>query len=91
MGNVTSRVRRRIERDYPEPGSADEIARIVGEASDSGRVQAAIVMLATGDVGRLCDAVALTATDWRDALVGAGLSDDDWSEKLDSDLGPSTG
>jgi hypothetical protein len=88
MAEVTDRLRRRIERDFPEPGSADEIARIVSKASDSERIQAAIVLRASGDIVRLRDAVRLTATDWRDTLVGAGLPDDDWAETLDSALGP---
>jgi hypothetical protein len=91
MAEVTGRLRRRIERDFPEPGSADEVTCLVGEASDSERIQSAIVFRASGDIARLRDAVALTAADWRDTLVGAGLADDDWSDKLDAALGTSTG
>jgi hypothetical protein len=91
MARVTDRVRKRVEHDFPAPGSADEVARIVTEAADTERVQAAIVFWAAGDLGRLRDAVALTAQDWRDTLVRAGLADDDWTATLDAVLGPLKG
>jgi hypothetical protein len=90
VARMTGRLRKRIEGDFPEPGSADQIVRIVSAAADSERVQAAIVLRASGDLGRLRDAVALTGRDWRDTLVGAGLAEDDWPEKLDAALGPAT-
>ena len=91
MEGITDRLRRQIERDFTEPGSADEIVRIVSAGSDSERVPAAIVLRASGDLGRLHDAVALTVADWRDPLVGAGLADEDWPEKLESALGRPAG
>jgi hypothetical protein len=84
---MTERLRKRIERDFSGSGSADEIVRIVSEAAASERVQAAILLRASGDLRRLRDAVAVTGRDWRDTLVGAGLADDDWPEKLDAALG----
>jgi hypothetical protein len=61
--------------------------RRVGDAGDSERIQAAIVIVASGQLGRLTDAIALAQTDWRDILVDAGLADDDWRQRLDSLLG----
>jgi hypothetical protein len=87
METVSNRLRRRIESDFREPGSAAEVARRVGDAADSERIQAAIVIVASGQLGRLTDAIALAQTDWRDVLVGAGLADDDWRQRLDSLLG----
>ncbi|MBM7774575.1 hypothetical protein JOD54_004779 [Actinokineospora baliensis] len=51
------------------------------------RVQAAIVLLADGDMARLRDALALSVVDWRDVLVGASLADEDWPSRLDRELG----
>ena len=47
-------------------------------------------MWSQGDLSRLRDALALAATDWRDLLVRAGLGDDDWASRLDSELGSAT-
>jgi hypothetical protein len=59
------------------------------EASDSERVQAAIVLWAAGDHGRFKDSLHLAGIDWRDVLVRADLADEDWTERLDAALGPS--
>jgi len=85
---VTDRVRARIERDFAEAGSADEVVRLVGGAGDSERVQAAIVFAASGRLSQLRDAVALAQIDWRDLLVNVGLGNEDWPTQLDSELGP---
>jgi hypothetical protein len=53
-------------------------------------VQAAIVLLANGDIGRLRQALHLAAADWRDLLVAAGLADEDWPVRLDRELGERT-
>ena len=66
---VTPRVRARIEQDFAEDGSAHEVIRLVAEASDSERVQAAIVLAASGRLSDLRDAAALAQVDWRDLLV----------------------
>lgn len=87
---VTQRVREKIERDFAEDGSADEVARLVATAGDSERVQAAIVIAASGRLNDLHDAVALAQLNWRDLLVNVGLANEDWPMKLDSLLGPTT-
>ena len=87
---VTPRVRARIEQDFAEDGSAHEVIRLVAEASDSERVQAAIVLAASGRLSDLRDAAALAQVDWRDLLVSVGLGNQDWPTKLDSVLGPAT-
>lgn len=97
MSTITPRLQRRIERDFPEPGSAGEVARQVMDASDTRpfahdsdneRIQAAIVLYAQRNWDRLAHALALTRLDWRDLLVGAGLADEDWPRVLDTELGP---
>jgi hypothetical protein len=87
MTRPTSRLVRRIRTDFPDTGSAEEIARLVSEAHDSERVQAAIVLCGRGDLARVREAQAIATQDWRDVLVRAELADDDWREKLDAQLG----
>jgi len=87
---LTQRVRARIERDFAEAGSVDEVIRLVAGAGESERVQAAIVLAASGRLSDLRDAAALAQIDWRDLLVNVGLGDEDWPTKLDSTLGPAT-
>ena len=86
MEFVSRRLRTRIDRDFPAPGSADEISRLVAEASDSERIQAAIVLWADGNVERVLDSVDLTHIDWRDVLVRGGLEHEDWRDRLDAEL-----
>lgn len=85
---VSARVRARIDRDFPAPGSADEVSRLVAEASDSERIQAAMVLWAGGSVERVLDSVELARIDWRDVLVRGGLENEDWRDRLDAELGP---
>jgi len=88
MPGVSDRLRRRIEHDFPAPGSATSVAAMVAAVSESERVQAAVVFCARGHLGRLRDACQLASSDWRDVLVGAGLADEDWRSRLDTELGP---
>jgi hypothetical protein len=88
VAEMTPRLRRRIERDFPEPGSAEGVVRLVSEASDSERVQAAIVLWARGDLARIRNSVELVKSDWRDVLVRGDLADEDWPDKLEAELGP---
>jgi hypothetical protein len=55
---------------------------------DAERVQASLVLTAHADYGRFLAALQLAREDWRDALVGSGLGDDDWPERLTDTLGP---
>jgi hypothetical protein len=51
------------------------------------RLQAAAVLAARGSTSRLHAALQLAREDWRDLLVGAGLADEDWPERLQAELG----
>ncbi len=88
MPGASDRVRRRIERDFPAPGSAASVAEMVAAASESERIQAAVVFCGRGQLDRLHDACELARLDWRNVLVGAGLADEDWQSLLDTELGP---
>lgn len=95
--SVSARLERRIRRDFPEPGYADQLLRLLRalpeaagydpEMLASERVQAAIVLLARGSARRFVDAVRLATQDWRDLLVAAELAHRDWPERLDTELG----
>jgi hypothetical protein len=85
---VSERLRRRIERDFREPGSAATVIGLVGGVGEPERVQAAVVVWAKGDLARLRDACDLAGRDWRDALVRGGLAGEDWRSRLVAELGP---
>jgi hypothetical protein len=98
VASSLARLEQRVRRDFPERGSAEGVLQLLsGLPGKAGydhavlageRVQAAIVMLANGDLGRLRQALDLAAADWRDVLVAAGLADDDWPARLVRELGP---
>lgn len=88
MPGVSDRLCRRIERDFPAPGSAASVAEMVAAASEAERIQAGVVFCGRGHLDRLRDACELARLDWRDVLVGAGLADEDWRSRLDTELGP---
>lgn len=54
---------------------------------DSERVQAAALIISRGEWQRFLEALRLIEIDWRDALLGAGLENDDWPMKLQALLG----
>jgi hypothetical protein len=85
---------RRIRKDFPQPGSAPEVLRLLADlAADSSdpmlgteRVLAAVVLLAAGSIKELRSLLALARTDWRDLLVAAQLAEADWPARLDAEL-----
>ena len=96
---TSPRIRRRIERDFPEPGRAKEVEELLTAAVASldldhwgahalERIQAAIVLGAHGDLAGVRAMRDLALQDWRDALVAADLAGQDWPERLDAELGP---
>ena len=87
MSEISDRLRRRVTRDFPAPGSAEAILVALAEEASSERVQAAIVMWAAGDLGRFREGLAMAKQDWRDALCRVGLQNDDWAERLMRELG----
>ena len=62
--------------------------RLLADASECERVQAAIVFAANGDFSELKREVELAAIDWRDVLMNGDLAGDDWQSVMDSELGP---
>lgn len=88
MPGISDRLRRRIERDFPAPDSAAAAAEMIAAASESERIQAAVVFRARGHLDRLRDACDLAKLDWRDVLARAGLAEENWRSRLDTELGP---
>jgi hypothetical protein len=88
MTTVSGRLRQRITRDFPEPGSAEEVIRLLAEASESERIQAAILFAGHGDIREVQRQAELAKIDWRDVLLNGELAQDDWAAVLDSKLGP---
>lgn len=98
MADSQPRLERRVRLDFREPGSSASVLELLAELPRragydhemlaSERVQAGVVLLADGDIGRLHQAIELASADWRDLLVAAGLADDDWRARLDLELGP---
>ncbi len=88
LSRVSSRLQRRIERDFPASGSAASVAEIAAAVGESERVQAAVVLWGRGDLDRVRDACELAGQDWRDVPVRADLAGEDWRSRLDPELGP---
>lgn len=86
---LTARVRRRVRLDFPErhDQALNALEAVHSGNQDRERVVAAVVLSAKRDLARLHQAVALSRLDWRDALVGGGLADEDWPQRLDAELG----
>ncbi|MEU0069932.1 hypothetical protein ABZ027_10390 [Streptomyces sp. NPDC006332] len=94
---LTVRVEKRIAQDFPGRDGrvvGELLAELVnhlterGDREDKERIAAATLLCGRGRVDRLLDAVQLAKEDWRDVLVGAGLADPGWRERLEADFGP---
>ena len=94
VSEPTNRLMRKADEMFGDRGGAAvKLLRRTGATTsswsvDSERVQAAALIISQGDWGRFLEALRLIELDWRDALVGAGLENDDWPIKLDNALGP---
>ncbi|GIJ09740.1 hypothetical protein Van01_29540 [Micromonospora andamanensis] len=93
MPTPTTRLVNRIRRDFPTPGSSDEVIARLTELppdaygrQDAERVQAALVLAARGQWSRFAAGMELLREDWRDVLVAGGLAEGDWPERLDAEL-----
>ncbi len=84
---VSLRVRERIVREFPTRSDARTVFRLVAEAHDSERIQAAVVVAGRGRMPGIEEAVALARLDWRDLLVNTGLAHDNWPAVLDAEFG----
>src|SRR3954452_21988513 len=90
---ISPRLTRWIKTNFP-PGSAEpvlqtlrDLPRGVIAGQDPERIQASLVIPTGGDRHAFEERLALAKTDWRDALVGADLGNEDWPQRLDAVLG----
>jgi hypothetical protein len=86
MTEPSARLQARIRRDFPEADIADALIDELRSLAAEERVQASIVLWATGDLSRFHDSLALAEVDWRDVLVRGGLANEDWRQVLYSAL-----
>jgi hypothetical protein len=93
VAQLTPRLRKRIEHDFPA-GSAEYVVSYLEGLSDSEyggqgreRVQAALVLASRGRRDRFESMVRLLRIDWRDVLMAGGVGQGDWSAVLDEELG----
>lgn len=97
MPPLTPRLKSRIRADFG-PGADAVISLLTRYPSrlgldpryDHERLQAAVVLIARGDIGELSGALELGMVDWRDLLVSAGLGNEDWPSMLARELGDAT-
>ena len=87
----TDRLARRVRADFGADAglvlmALAEVDDVPGLATGE-RVQAAVLKLADGGLGRLDRQLRAAQIDWRDVLVAAGFAHEDWAERLDDYLG----
>jgi hypothetical protein len=84
----TARLARVVRDDFGDDARLvlSLLADLDGYAA-SERVQAAVVKLTGGDLGRLDRQLREARIDWRDVLVAAGFAHEDWPDRLDDYLG----
>lgn len=90
---ISPRLTRWISRAFPM-GSSEMVLAELSElpdgtigGQDPERIQASLVIRTGGDWFAFQQRLTLAKLDWRDALVGAGLGDEDWRDRLDTVLG----
>lgn len=78
----------RIRRDFGRGTDDEVIGRLTALAPDdsSERIQAALVLSASGDWGRFERQLRQLELDWRDVLVAGGLADADWPARPATEL-----
>ncbi|MER6916792.1 hypothetical protein ABT354_34525 [Streptomyces sp. NPDC000594] len=96
---ITARLWRRIQRDFPDPETAQRVAgllrQFIGRLGDSTRgggverLMATVVLCAEGKLREIYDLIDLGLTDWRDLLMcHEEMAYGDDEAILDRELGP---
>jgi hypothetical protein len=83
-----------VRSDFSAVAAEDALRRLraldlaLAEEQSSERIQAAIVLLATGNPYKFEYYAKLAEADWRDVLVFSRLGNEGWPARLDNELGP---
>lgn len=88
MGSPSERIARLVAGSFGPGGEQPVLERLARITDPFGhevaeRVHAAVVLTSHGDHEMLEEQARLAELDWRDVLVSAELSGDDWAERLD--------
>jgi hypothetical protein len=89
---VSQRLERKVRGDFPGDSAdvvllrLDSLRLALAEKQSLERIQAAVVLLAGGDLEKLEWAATRAELDWRDVLVWSGLGSS-WKARLDEELG----
>ncbi len=93
MAKVSQRLHRRVQQDFGGDAAQvlAELEQIpeslpLAEQQDPERIQAAIVLPSGGDLESFWELAELAHLDWRDLLVAAELSEQDWPRQLQAML-----
>jgi len=91
--DVSQRLTRWVESAFPK-GSSEKVLEALRDLPDGvvggqdlERIQSSLVIRTGGEWSVFQSWLQLAHSDWRDALVGAGLGDEDWRDRLDEVLG----
>ena len=91
---ASERLQARVQRDFDRADAPVAIRRLTelrlanAQLQSRERIEAAVVLLANGDLARLEQHAQLAEKDWRNVLVFSGLGNADWPQRLDAELGP---
>ena len=86
---MTPRLLAKISHDFPNNHDvvAFAVLNVKSGDQDRERVLTAILVRSQGEIRRLYEAIHLSTVDWRDVLMGTGLENTDWPERLNDILG----
>lgn len=86
---LTPRVVRRVQQDFPGEFQLvdDVLSRLQVSTLDPERVVAAVVLAARGELSGVVRGVEEANHHPDELLMGAGLAHQDWSDRLDVELG----
>jgi hypothetical protein len=93
---VSRRLEAKVRNDFSSAVTEDVLRRLdalnlsLAEKQSRERIQAAIVLLAAGNPDKFEHYAGVAQADWRDVLVFSGLGNEDWSARLEKELGPAT-
>jgi hypothetical protein len=91
---VSERLEAKVRADFSAATAEPALRRlaalklVMAEQQNRERIQAAIVLLASGDPEKLEHYASVAEVDWRDVLFWSGLGDEGWPSRLDEELGP---